>query len=493
MSKIRKFIIGLAFTFGLFVQSSSALAMYSPKLTQMVADIREHVRSSQAQNGNNTILEEIEQIKAYDRAKTKLNEETGISGDAVMAMDTLFSSINPLGGMNTLLMVFNFNYMNGEFISTCLRDDIWHLEALKDLVGAEMVKAYMLRDIYHGALLSQDYKDLQVSIALLRFYGSNPSAEINVLVKDKEEPTGITSSEYFFGEKPQGDPPINPYSNTDPILGTDKGGCPEGEFQSAIEEVVHSYRTINGTIGGHSLFSKEKWGSLLEMAKANARTKAKQWIQANQISLTLGGEEGGRVESLVKGGGWDKFKGSVKTQLKIVENMVGPVPPMWEFAKWSWNYVTEGFDSLAAANEQVPSNCQFYYGKEDVYRNCNNKQQKALEQCEENEDLAIANHIDCSRYRNLEDIDSITEALHEQSALIEENEMAHEEARTAFTYKITFDSVSEENIYFMDKVMWNLNNQIQRGYEAKGAKGGLSIPTLTKNLEALSDRQCSNN
>ena len=82
MHKIRKhlLIIGLTLLIGLTVQAENALALYSPKLSRQVSIIKQHVQDSQAQNGTESILEEIEQIKAYDRAKRASNKETGIAG-----------------------------------------------------------------------------------------------------------------------------------------------------------------------------------------------------------------------------------------------------------------------------------------------------------------------------------------------------------------------------------------------------------------------------
>ncbi|MBN2307224.1 hypothetical protein JXD20_04525 [Candidatus Peregrinibacteria bacterium] len=475
----KKIIIGLLCIVGLTVYNNDALALYSPRLSQRVRLIQEHMMSSQAQTGGGTILEEVEQIKAYNRAKRELNEETGISGDASLTVETFLRAINPAAILDSLAMVFNYNYTNNEWISTCLRDDIWQLEELRNLVGAEMLKAYMLRDTYHGTLLSDDYKYLTTHINLLRMYGSDPDKEIPVL--DNNDLVYITSSEYFFGEEAHGDPPLNYYSNVSNFLGYGRTACPEGEFDKAIEEVVNSAKTVYYTVGGNSAFSSAGWGSIWEMAQANARKRAAQWIRANQISLTLGGEEGGRLESLVKGGGPQKFWGNVKSQLQILENMVGPVTPLFEFAKWVYS-----------GSDRLTENCVFYYPEGDVFRNCTSEQRQMQEECEDDEAIASAKNINCDRFRNLTDVATFTEYAQEEEGREARNAQVKKEVKTAFIYNMTFDAVAEENIYFMDDIMWDMVNQIKRGYQGAGEEAGLGIPTLTREIEALTDRQCAN-
>ncbi len=476
---------------GLVVQVTDANALYSPMLSRKVAEIKQHYQSSQAQNGTGSILEKIEQITAYDNAKRASFDETGISGNAKIAQalvfDTTFNFLLEFP-RDTLLMVFNINAVNGEFISNCLRDEIWSLELLRDKVGAEMVKAYTLLDTYHGSLLMKDYSYLTTNLDLLRRYGSNPNAKISATLY--KEPVTITSSKYFFGEDATGDPPLNYYSNVGVFSSSDATGCPDGEFEEAFEAVLNSWKTIKGTVGGNSLFSAEKWGSIMEMAKANARTKAKQWISANQISLTTGGEEGGSPQSLVKGGGWDKFVGNVKTQLKILKNMVGPVMPF--FSSATYNPPA----STATSGQGIGTDCKFYNHEDGFYRDCSEDMIEEYELCQKNEELAEKEakekEIKCVRFLNANETLSISDKINRQLALEYTNKKDQEDVENAFVYSITMDSVAEENIYFMDGILWDMNGHIQRGYGAWGQEAGEGIPILTYKIGKLSSKQCQN-
>lgn len=462
----------MAILIGLTIQAESAHALYSPKLSKQVSIIRQHVQSSQAQNGTESILEEIEQIKAYDRARREEYKETGIAGGAKVAQELIYNTLNIFKAFDSLAMVFNYNVDNNEFISTCLRDEIWGLETLRDLVGAEMVKAYMLRDTYHGALLVEDYKYLTTHLDLLRRYGSKNDA---FLVTDTttKEPVAVTSTEFFFG-----DGAINYYKNNFSLI-SNEPGCPESEFEEVFKEVVSSAKTLSVLSSGKGV----EWGNIWEMAEANARIRAREWIRANQLSLTIGGEEGGRVESLVKGGGWDKFVGNVKTQLNIAKNMVGPVTPLFELSKW---VVIKTIEGVGIVDE-----CVFYYKEDDVFNNCNKKQKQDYIKCQDDIEIAMDEGIRCDRFINTKQSLSVTDKLNKQIASILENKHTKEEVETAFIYSITMDSVAEQNLKQINQIMWDMNMQIKRGYEAVDKQAGEGIPTLFREIEDFADKQCA--
>lgn len=478
--KKRLIITGLIGLIGFTFQVNSALAIYSPRLSQQAAVIRQHIRDSQAQNGKNTILEEVDQIIAYDKARREAFTETGISGDVRVAQDLIFNStLNFLiqHPFDSLMMAFNINAVNKEIVSSCLRDDIWTLESLRDKVGAEMLKAYMLRDTLHGALLMEDYGYLTTNLDLLRKYGSNPSAKIQATDKSNKAVT-ITSTKYFFGT--DGTDP-NYYKNI-PDWISDETGCPESEFQEAFREVVNSSKTL-ATLGSGGALD---WSfrSIWSMAQANARIRAQQWIKANQLSLTVGGTVGGKTESLVKGGGLEKFVGDFKTQLQVAKNMVGPITPFYNIAT--------NYKPPADANVAVGNNCRFFRQSDGFFQVCNTEQKAQWDACRKDEITAKDKGIRCDRFRNAAESISIADKLNAQKKLEQENADALGDVENAFTYSITMDSVAEQNIYFMDEVLWDMNNNIKRGYELVGEKGGKSIPTLTTEIAALSARQCPN-
>lgn len=473
-------IIGIAIMIGLIVQAGSVQAIYSPRLSQKLSVIRQHIQESQAQNGSQTILQEIEQIQAYDDARRQAFEETGISGEARVAQEYVFNTTydfliqHPL---DSIMMIFNYNGFNNEWISTCLRDEIWSLETVRDLVGSEMVKAYMLRDTFHGQLLQEDYAYLITQLDLLRKYGSDPTAIIHAS-DASGSPVDITSSKYFFGS----DSAEDYYNNSYGII-SNSGSCPEDEFQSAFREVVNSAKTLGTLSAGKGV----EWGSIWEMAKANARIRARQWIRANQIQLTIGGEEGGQVQSLVNGGGWDKFVGNVKSQLQVAKNMVGPVTPIFDSSLY------EPPPSTATAKKGVgESVCRFYYHEDNKFKDCTEDQIAQYEKCQDDEQAATDEGIRCDRFASAEEYISMGDKAQKQLALIQDNAEAKKEVETAFIYSINLSSVAENNIYLMDEALWDMNQNIKRGYEGVDKDAGAGIPTLYKEIAALSANQCAN-
>ena len=331
----------------------------------------------------------------------------------------------------------------------------------------------------------EDYQYLITNLDLLREYGSNPSAEIEA-TDAKQKPVKITSTKYFFGND---NTDTNYYMDV-PDWISNKTGCPETEFQEAFREVVNSSKTLATFSSG----AGTEWGNIWEMAQTNARIRAKQWIKANQLSLTLGGEVGGRAESLVKGGGWDKFVGDVKTQGQIMENMVGPVTPLWNLTKWTFTNIGEGLG--------IVEDCVFYYqpdtitsGNLDqggVFRNCDDEQKMQYQKCNDDEKAAEAEGIRCDRFRDTEETISMADKLNKQAALQQKNADAIEDVENAFTYSITMDSVAEQNIYFMDEILWDMNMNIKRGYEAVDKNAGEGIPTLYRKIATLAAKQCPN-
>lgn len=465
---------------GLVVQASNVNAIYSPRLSQQISIIRQHIQDSQAQNGGQTILEEIEQIKAYDQARRQAFEETGISGDARVAQEYIFNTTNDFllqHPLDSILMIFNYNGYNEEWISNCLRDDIWALELVRDMVGAEMVKAYMLRDTFHGNLLFEDYKWIISHLDLLRKYGSDPTAQFEATNAFGDQVT-VTSNKYFFGN----DNARNYYENVFNLT-SNPTGCPEGEFQEAFREVANSAQTLATLSSGQGV----EWGDIWEMAEANARIRAREWIRANQITLTIGGEEGGRVDSLVKGGGWDRFVGNVKTQLRIAKNMVGPVTP------WFDKSIYEPPQSTSTANVGVgESVCLFYWHEDEIFRDCSESQIEQYEKCKDDEQAAIDEGIRCDRFRTRGEFISAGDQAQRQLALIEDNKAAKKEVETAFIYSINLNSVAENSIYEIDQALWDMNQNIKRGYEAVDKEAGEGIPTLYNEIATLAANQCPN-
>lgn len=439
------------------------------------------MQESQAQNGTESILEEIEQIKAYDRAKTATDKETGIAGDAKVAQNLIFENTFAFviqHPTDTLFMVFNFNAVNAEFISTCLRDEIWSLEALRDVVGAEMVKAYMLRDHFHGGLLMDDYRYLVTHLELLRKYGSNPTAKFRATDRATKKPVQVNSTKYFFGNKDT----TNYYRSNFSLI-SNEPGCPDNEFEEAFKQVAKSAKTLAVLSSGQGV----EWGDIWKMAKANARIRAKEWIQANQMTLTVGGEEGGRVESLIKGGGPDKFVGQWKTEWEVLKNMVGPVTP------WFDSSIYKPLPNIGKIEEGVGTDCAFYDHEDGNYWDCYEEQLEWYEKCQDDEEAARnEENIPCERFYNTEEFISAVNKSNRREALKQEHDQEMEDAENAFKYSVSFDSVAEQNIYLMDEILFEMNSNIERGYEAVHKEAGEGIPTLLREIEKLTALHCAN-
>jgi len=254
-------------------------------------------------------------------------------------------------------------------------------------------------------------------------------------------------------------------------------GCPSSEFDQAFEQVGRSWKTLSVLASGSGV----DWGSILTAAKANARIRAQQWIQANQISLTLGGEEGARPQSLVKGGGWDRFAGSVKTQWKILENMVGPVTPLWELVKWT-----------VSSRDTNIAECVTYMPDDNKFRNCDEEQRKQYLLCKNEPDVAKAQKLRCDRFLDTTEIKSYADKTGEQVARQQARQTTIDEAKDAFVYHVTLENVAEQNIYAIDRTLWEMNGAIRRGYENVDENAGKGIPTLTNKLATFANKQCIN-
>lgn len=478
-NSIKKRFIGLFVAIGLLIQIQPAAALYSPTISRNVAKIRSHILSSQTVNGTGDLLQAINSIKAYNRLKREGGYESGLPGEARVAQELIIKQNyeqviqNPL---DSLFMVFNFNGYNDQWISNCLRNEIWGLENLRDQVGQEMVRAYLLYDPEHGTLLKQDYQYLIAELDRLKKYGADPNAALYIKNANGKLQT-LSSNQYFFNTPADGEDVINMYTRK--FFNSDQTSCPDGEFEQTFEQIVRSYNTLKTLSSGKGSSDGSSWGSIWEMAKANAKIKARQWIQANQITLTLGKEEGARINSLVKGDGWNTFVGNVKSEVRIIENMVGSFTPLFDRKK----HLTDGTNK---------SGCTYYVPEEDQYVDCQELQIKQLEQCKADKEKAFADGINCDRFKNLSESETLLGQTNDQLNVIDRNEEAKEEARTAFIYSITLDDVAEQTIYEIDGHLRLMNASIQQGYEGLGKEAGPSLPSLINEVSWVTQNQCIN-
>ncbi|MDH5596658.1 MAG: hypothetical protein OEY44_01025, partial [Candidatus Peregrinibacteria bacterium] len=181
---------------------------------------------------------------------------------------------------------------------------------------------------------------------------------------------------------------------------------------------------------------------------------------------------------------WDQFVGDVKTQLRVMRDLVGPVTPLWNLAIWDTTSATKDVKKV--------SRCVYYDSQSGNFRNCTQKQEKEYDECRDDREEAIAKGIRCDRFRNTKEAISASQKAAAQLALQEENLQMHREAEQGLIYNLALDSVAENTIYDLDQILWETNKNIQRGYEDVHLAAGPGIPGITRKLEWLWARQCVN-
>ena len=454
------------------VQENSVHAIYSPTIANQVSKIKSHVLEAREVNGNGSITSAISFLKDRDAESKLKNNATGLPAKAIQAQQTnledllLTLTLRPLG---SILMIFNINMIRPpeppEIISNCLRDDIWKLEDMKESVFQEMLKSYLLGDTHNGDILSDDFNYLRQHLNILREKGGHSKAKITLL-----DGTEVSTQQYLFGENSD----TNYYEFK--FL---EGGCPDGEFQSVFKEVKNAIKTL-GVIGSGS---GSDWGDIWEMAKANSKRKAQKWIKENQISLTIGGKNGANQDSLVKGGGWDKFTGQFKTQLGIlIDNVIGPVTPIFNIKLFQPTNISIG-----------ESGCVIFYPKENVFRACTNEQKDIFNQCNKlNKQSDSWDELNCNRFKNAKEKITAVNRIKKQKAEIQEHTRRIQEAETAFVYNVQLNSVGENNLKNIEEILWEINKTIAQGYEGVSQEAGKELPTINSNLQTFINNHCPN-
>lgn len=479
---IKKLIIGL------FIITSLSLAgethaIYSPRIAQEVAQIREHIITAQEKNGTGTLLEATENIIQINRQRREAGQVYGISADARRVQNTLTEQAYEQALQNpfdALFMVFNINMHNQEnpiFISNCLRDDIWQLETLRDYVGSEMIKAYMMLDPTNGKRLEKDYEYIIDQLNLLRRYGHEPSANIDLL-NEKGELVSISSNEYFFQTKLEDENAVNFYTRK--FFKSDTTGCPDGEFEKEIEKIVNSLKTIRTLGSGQGV----EWGNIYEMAQARAKERAKQWIRANQLTLSLGGENGAALNSLIQGDGFNQFQANLKTQMRVLENMIGPVTPIFDKSNYR------------SSESAVNSACAYFKADSGIFVSCDEKQLEQYKECtsriEKTRKEAINKGYNCDRFHTIDETKPSIQVLRELNERTKRNEEEQAEAKRALTYAITLDSVAEQSIYQISGILDGMNGYIKSGYEGVDDRAGKTIPFIFEELKTFEALYCAN-
>lgn len=461
--QIKRIIIVGILSIGLIIQPAMVHAIYSPTISKNVSTIKQHLISARQQNGTGSIEDAFQNIIEQNKLARERYKAEGLPLEFSIAQSLIYKDLFAniiLKPLDDLFLIFNMIPSEKSFASKCLRDDIWALQNLRDAVIQEMLKAYLMYDRYHGDLLKKDYKWLITHINILKKHGNDPTSPILVTKPEK------TSNQYLF----ESDGYINYYSIT-----LQDGGCPQGEFVPAFNEVWESIQNVGVIARGSSV----EWGSIWEMAESRARKRAAEWIKANQITLTIGGENGGSPQSLIKGGGWDRFKGQWNTQLRILKDMVGPLIPLF-----SWGIYSKAEEE----GETARYGCMYFSKDAGVYKACTPDQLLAYKECLKKEGQSEG--INCDLYKNPYQITSGTEEIKALQLQADEHAKVIQRAETAYIYNVQLNSVGEETILAIDATMKGIDEAIRSSTEDVGNEDNKGLPNMYKNLKKFTDNYC---
>ncbi len=312
MQLLARKIISIILIFTLFLQAPVANAIFSPTLSSEVSQIKSHVQEARRQNGVGNAL-----------SAAKKMGKVGLSASYYLYINAIKGLIfNSLGNafLDGFSLLINVWIENKKFITNCLRDDIWELQALQEEVLNELFKAALLLDTENGDVLWEDYNTLEI---LLKG-GKKTFKDKDKEVKIKGLKEDYTDTDLWF---PGGQ---NYY-----VV------CPYGEFKEAWRDLKLSFDRLISNFGEKSKIASG-WGSLKEAAKKRAKARASKWIAANQFTFTLGGEDGSNPKSLLKGPGIDGFVADLKTEWEYVKEygkMIGD--STWKEIADKWEYDTK--------------------------------------------------------------------------------------------------------------------------------------------------------
>ncbi len=339
---IRKIIGAVLIAILLLQQAPAANAIFSPTLSSEVSVMKAHVREARRQNGVGSFLNALEKAAQASKELKAQGKASGLPGMFYLYMDLVKELIlNSLGSAfrDGFALLINRWPESGEFISNCLRDDIWELQALQEEILNELIKSTLLMDVVNTDILWADYQKLERWLkggeVVVKINGEEQTAEFTGLKGDPETGRGgYRETSLLFPGGLQ-----NYYVD-----------CPYGEFTEAWRDLKLSFDQLITTFSGDTL---SDWGSLLEMAKKRAKSRAKKWIAANQLSLTLGGEKGGSPRSLLNGPGVEGLAADVQTEWEFVKDYAEMVSDAtWVEIAEKWDY-DENVDTIVEAYEMA--------------------------------------------------------------------------------------------------------------------------------------------
>ncbi|MFH0820219.1 MAG: hypothetical protein V1908_00435 [Candidatus Peregrinibacteria bacterium] len=470
--QIKRFAItGLLVASFLVTGAPVVQAIYSPEVSNLIAPIRDHIFSARQLNGTGGIGNGVQKIfdddtiakleEADDKARAE-NQVTGLPGQfhqfrqqykSDIVKDQFASFAEDFALMFNWLPSQKYYDANGltiettsQLISSCLRNDILTLKNLRDQLLRAALQSTLKLNRNPATILMNDYKEVRAMITLLKRYYSNPQF--------REETPNL-----FF-----------PEGQTDYYL----GDCPEGgfwgEYERAFEDLKRSWGVFATLAFGGGLgqsTASGQWGSIKDMAQARARVRATEYIRSNQISLTIGGPQGGSptsIGALIRTEGLGGVANLFKTEWQIAKAIIGPITPLFD-----------GTLTLIGSNP-----CVFYMSEQKTWRACTDP---------ELEELKVGN---CDRCRNRFTQRTPLDIAQDLQARMEEKDRDLVSAETAIKFNLSFNVLADANTTELDSKLTELNAIIQSASEAFGEEAGKGLPTLCNELRAILVKHCPN-
>jgi len=476
------------------VHVDCAGAFYSNAASDLGNDIKTHVRASRKVNGDGNLATVIENLIKEDQKSIKDGKVIALPVNASIIMnqhDAHFYDDLFYAPLDSITMIFNLILSEAKTINSCLRDDIWALEELGDIAFRESAKAFLLLDDENGVILWKDYRHSRDLVKFLKKYGNEPKTKVGEVGKEREVIEvlyGSTSADYYYLDAP--------YDQS-------KAGCP-GEFYPAIRQVVRSFDVLMET----SKNSLSGFGDIKALAEARAKNKADLWIQKNQIKLAFGGESGGNPTNLLSQNSRSRMMGSLKTNLKALNAIVGGVTPLFDRNLWetSFEAIGVGFgasEEILADNDNNywDKNCAMYVngngliectkGEMEAFKNCAIYVDDKFMPCrvQEWKDLKSG---ECTECRYVNERTTAFQKLAEQEENINRHYKKKRQARRMFDYNLQLNDVSHQGLVEFNKLMVGLNKEVNSAYSRQQGDENKALPELLNNIQTVKKKNCTN-
>ena len=545
--QINRYIAGVL-AVGLLLSPLRAYALYSPTLSKYSAQIRAHVMASRQKNGAGSLMNAIDKFTAKEDVDKKTGKTTSLPYKFINAMrylttDTMIDIVIPAdAGENIYGVVPYIAYLDPIFMilfdvvpstatitTSCLRDDIFTLEAMKDQVTTELVKSYLLFDDADGDALWQDYNLLRNHAAFLKRYGMNsnypmPDTVFNYRSADDSknlpfiECKGATPEErakncpqYFGGRMPN----VTEYFFPGGVNYYEGQFC-AGEWLPALMQVSESAQTLWGI----ATAPRTGWSDIWKMAQARAVQRAAEWIRNNAITLSISGSgsatgepllTGEEVENSIKSKQFtspsmDRFVGYWRSQEGSAAAMLAPLlpffdPQLYVTATMAMAYAAaELAKNIGIGNGMSPealqkgvtlfvssdptsiaskARCAYYNIMNGTFSGCTEEQ------------LKLQAENTCRLCVNPQEVASPGERVAKMQQAVAAKAAEIDLAATANQWNFVLNGVGEKSIMDADLILLDMNLIIKRGYEAAGS-GEKALPDFCGQLLWLSKTQASN-